>query len=30
VITPDGCERLTGNAPFEIADIEALMRMRNF
>lgn len=25
VVTPDGCERLTGAAPFEIAEIEALM-----
>ncbi|MDX1681725.1 MAG: Xaa-Pro peptidase family protein [Phycisphaeraceae bacterium] len=26
VVTADGCERLTGDAPFEIDDIEAVMR----
>jgi Xaa-Pro aminopeptidase len=26
VVTADGCERLTGDAPFEIADVEHLMR----
>ena len=28
VVTADGCERLTGAAPVEIADIEALLRQR--
>ena len=26
VVTADGCERLTGDAPFEIADIEAMLK----
>jgi Xaa-Pro aminopeptidase len=30
VVTADGCERLTGDAPIEIAEIEALMRQPSF